>query len=177
MTALALLLRPPAGAANPRAATILPLPSIYVHPGQVAVSDQPGVITTILGSCVAVCLCDPVARIGGMNHYLLPGSSAATEPAARYGIAAIRELYESMVRRGALAGRMHAQIFGGAAVLAAFNSDANHLGARNVSLARTMLADYGVRVLSEDVLGERGRKLVFSPRDGATQVQLIGGPR
>ena len=173
MTAPALLFRrtPPAAL---RVQRLTSLPATYVHPGQLAVSDEPGVITTILGSCVAVCLYDVELRFGGMNHYLLPGSSASTEPAARYGVAAIRELYDAMFRRGARAGNLRAQIFGGAAVLAAFSSESNHLGARNVTLARTMLADYGIRVVAEDVLGERGRKLAFSPRDGTTQVQMIG---
>ena len=103
------------------------------------------------------------------------GQSVATEPAARYGVAAIRELYDEMFRRGARPANLRAQIFGGAAVLAAFNSESNHLGARNVTLARTMLADFGIRIVAEDVLGVRGRKVSFAPRDGATQVQMIGG--
>ena len=174
MTASALLRRrtPPAAL---RVQQLTTLPATYVHPGQFVVSDEPGVITTILGSCVAVCLHDVALRFGGMNHYLLPGSSVATEPAARYGVAAIRELYDAMFRRGARPGNMRAQIIGGAAVLAAFNTETNHLGARNVTLARTMLADFGIRIVAEDVLGMRGRKLSFSPRDGATQVQMIGG--
>ena len=177
MTAPALLFRRTPVAPLPRVAApaLTPLPAIYVHPGQVVVSDEPGVITTILGSCVAVCLHETTRGFGGMNHFLLPGSSIATEPAARYGVAAIRELYDAMLRMGAQPARMRAQIFGGAAVLAAFSTDSNHLGARNVTLARTMLAEYGVRVIGEDVLGERGRKLTFSPRDGVAQVQMIGG--
>lgn len=174
MTAGALLFRrtPPA---TQRVAQLTALPATYVHPGQVAVSHEPGVITTILGSCVAVCLHDATLRFGGMNHFLLPGSSVATEPATRYGVAAIRELYDEMFRRGARLQNLRAQIFGGAAVLAAFNSESNHLGARNVAVARTMLADYGIRIVGEDVLGERGRKLNFSPRDGVARVQMIGG--
>ena len=113
-------------------------------------------------------------RVGGMNHYLLPGGSVATEPASRYGKAAIRELVEEMLRRGCSPSRMTAQIVGGAAVLAAFGNDVNHLGARNVDIARSMLSDYGIAVVAEDVLGSRGRKLVFSPRDGITQITKIG---
>ncbi len=173
MTAGALLFRR-TPATMPLVASLAALPSTYVHPGQVVVSDEAGVITTILGSCVAVCLHETTLRFGGMNHYLLPGSSVATAPAARYGVAAIRELYDAMLRMGARPSRMRAQLFGGAAVLAAFNTDSNHLGARNVTLARTLLADLGVSVIGEDVLGERGRKLTFSPRDGVAQVQMIG---
>ena len=174
MTAGALLRRlSPVG--TPRVATLMPLPTTYVHPGQVVVSEEPGVLTTILGSCVAVCLTDAKLRVGGMNHYLLPGGSVATDPATRYGKAAIRALVEEMLRRGATPPRMTAQIVGGAAVLAAFGNDVNHLGARNVAIARELLSEYGITVVAEDVLGARGRKLVFSPRDGSTRIQMIGG--
>ena len=173
MTAGAILFRRPSPAGSARAVTLVQLPSTYVYPGQVVVTDKPGVLTTVIGSCVAVCVSDPQLRLGGMNHYLLPGGSVATEPASRYGLAAIPGLIEEMIRRGAAPSRMSAQIVGGAAVLAAFGNDVNHLGARNVEIARRMLADYGIAVVAEDVLGSRGRKLVFSPRDGTTQIQLI----
>ena len=174
MTSAALLFRRPSPVSSPRVATLMQLPTTYVHPGQVVVSDQPGVLTTILGSCVAVCITDPKARVGGMNHYLLPGGSVATEPATRYGKAAISALMEEMIRLGASPSRMSAQIVGGAAVLAAFGNGVNHLGARNVAIAREMLSGYGVAWSAEDVLGGRGRKLVFSPRDGTTQIHFIG---
>ena len=174
MSVSALLQRRPSTVSAPRAATLMPLPTIYVHPGQVVVSDQPGVLTTILGSCVAVCLTDSRLRLGGMNHYLLPGGSVTTDPVTRYGQAAIRALVEEMLRRGASSATMSAQVVGGAAVLAAFGNDVNHLGARNVAIARELLEGYGIGIVAEDVLGARGRKLVFSPRDGATTIQMIG---
>jgi chemotaxis protein CheD len=153
------------------------LPATYVHPGQIAISAEAGVLTTILGSCVAVCLHDPRVRVGGLNHYLLPNQADSPEVASRYGPLAITQLVEGMLCHGAQVKRMTAQIFGGAAVLAAFSDERNHLGMRNARLARDMMADYGIPVTGSDVGGNRGRKLMFSPRDGTTHVQLIGAPK
>jgi chemotaxis protein CheD len=150
------------------------LPATYVHPGQVAVTGEAGVLTTILGSCVAVCLHDPKLRIGGLNHYLLPNYAGAPEVAARYGPLAITQLVEGMLALGAQTKRMTAQVFGGAAVLAAFGNERNHLGMRNAQLAAEMMASYGIPVLTTDVGGNRGRKLTFSPRYGTAHVQIIG---
>lgn len=153
------------------------LPATYVHPGHIAVTGEPGVLTTILGSCVAVCLHDAKLRVGGLNHYLLPNHASAPDVAARYGPVAITQLVEGMLALGAQTRRMTAQVFGGAAVLAAFGNERNHLGMRNAQLAMAMMADYGIPVIATDVGGNRGRKLTFSPRDGGSQVQMIGGTK
>jgi chemotaxis protein CheD len=153
---------------------IAALPATYVHPGQVAVSGDAGVLTTILGSCVAVCLHDPTLRIGGLNHYLLPSASTSADVASRYGPVAIAQLVEGMLAQGGSTKRMTAQIVGGAAVLAAFGNERNHLGMRNAQLASEMMADYGIPVIGTDIGGNRGRKLMFSPRDGQIHIRLIG---
>jgi chemotaxis protein CheD len=151
------------------------LPATYVHPGQIVVSEAPGVLTTILGSCVAVCLNDPKLRIGGLNHYLLPIDSPSDELAGRYAPSAIEQLIAEMRAQGAAMNRMVAHIVGGAAVLAAFGREGQqHLGMRNVAIAREYMSRYRIPVASLDVGGTRGRKLMFAPRDGATCVHLIG---
>jgi chemotaxis protein CheD len=149
------------------------LPTTYVHPGQLVTSNGPGVLSTILGSCVAVCLHDAQSNIGGLNHYLLPTLGAEHEQPGRYAPTAIDELVQRMVRDGANRERLVATIVGGASVLAAFD-DADHLGMRNVAAARTALTRHRIRVVGADVGGRRGRKLQFSPRDGQVHVQLIG---
>jgi chemotaxis protein CheD len=149
------------------------LPTTYVHPGQLVTSNGPGVLSTILGSCVAVCLHDAQAQIGGLNHYLLPTLGAVHEQPGRYAPTAIDELVHRIVRDGACRDRLVATIVGGASVLAAFD-DADHLGMRNVAAARTALSKHRIRIISADVGGRRGRKLQFSPRDGQVHVQLIG---
>ena len=153
------------------------LPATYVHPGQIAVSGDAGVLTTILGSCVAVCLHDATLRVGGLNHYLLPNHASAPDVAARYGPLAIKLLIESMQGFGAQTRRMTAQIYGGAAVLAAFSDERNHLGMRNAQLAHEMMQEHGIPVTATDIGGNRGRKVTFSPREGTAHVHVIGGRR
>ena len=148
-------------------------PATYVHPGQLVVSSGPGVLSTILGSCVAVCLHDPQAAIGGINHYLLPTAGSEADQPGRYGPSAIDELVHLMMVRGAARERMVAHVIGGASVLVAFNQ-ADHLGLRNVGVARTALAQHRIPVLGADVGGTRGRKVLFTPRDGSVSVSLIG---
>jgi len=154
--------------------TLQALPTMYVHPGQLFVSGDAGTMTTILGSCVAVCLHDPKQRIGGMNHFLLPNSPGPAEVESRYAAPAVAHLVAQLLARGASQRRLIAQIVGGASVLAAFGAHHQHLGLKNVTAARDALATYRIPITGTDVGGARGRKLVFSPRDGATLVQLIG---
>jgi chemotaxis protein CheD len=147
----------------------------YVHPGQVYVSGEAGECATILGSCVAVCLHDPLTRVGGLNHFLLPFPGDDAEPSPRYAPTAIEALVHRMVLEGARPHRLIAHVVGGAAVLAAFGANENHLGRRNVDAAYELLAERGIRVTSHDVGGTRGRKVVFEPRTGRLTVTQIGG--
>jgi chemotaxis protein CheD len=147
---------------------------VYLHPGHLYVGRGDEGVTTILGSCIAVCLYDPVARVGGLNHFLLPDSSIETETSPRYARAAVERLVEEMLHEGARTARLEARIIGGARVLSAFPDDKNHLGLRNAAAAQELLAARRIPVVSSDVGGDRGRKLVFVPRDGTHRVQLLG---
>ena len=91
---------PPGTAGPPRAA-------VYLVPGRLHAASEPTAITTVLGSCVAVCLHDPLASVGGMNHYLLPWP-APHERSARFGSIAIESLLESVLRLGAHQPRLRA---------------------------------------------------------------------
>jgi chemotaxis protein CheD len=148
---------------------------IYLHPGHLYVGRGDEEVTTILGSCVAVCLHDPVAGVGGLNHFLLPNSSSyEAETSPRYARAAVEWLVEDMIKAGARSSRLQASVVGGARVLSAFPDDDNHLGLRNALAARELLAARRIPVLWSDVGGDRGRKLRFVPRSGSHEVHLLG---
>jgi len=149
---------------EPRAAT-------YLHPGDLAVAVQPTAITTILGSCVGVCLFDARAGVGGMNHYLLP-DSLGSRPSPRFGDVAMPQLLMGVLRAGARRERLRARVYGGACVLDAFLGG-DHLGERNVQCALQFLAAEGIPVLARDTGGRRGRRLVFHTDDGATLLREI----
>jgi chemotaxis protein CheD len=147
---------------------------VYVHPGHLYVGRGAERVTTILGSCVAVCLHDPVAGIGGLNHFLLPHPSENAERSPRYARPAVEHLMDLVLKEGARAARLQARVIGGARVLSAFPDDENHLGLRNAAAATALLAEWGTPIISSDIGGNRGRKLVFIPCDGTHKVQLLG---
>ena len=111
-------------------------------------------MTTILGSCVAVCIWDPQAEVGGMNRFLLPSGRPASP---RFGDSAVALLIGRLLELGAHRSRMSAKVFGGACVLEAFRADEWSLGARNVEMAREQLAAASMPVVGEDVGGDLGR--------------------
>ena len=149
------------------------LPSVYLHPGQLFVTIEPAVVTTILGSCVAVCLWDAGLGIGGINHYLLPTGLKTSATALRYGNVAIERLLERLARAGARLTSLRAKLFGGACVLDAMRGKQTHLGDTNVEIARRALFEAGIPIAASDVGGGRGRKLVFYPHDGSALIKLL----
>jgi chemotaxis protein CheD len=92
--------------------------SLVITQGEFAVGDSPDmVISTILGSCVAVCLRDPILRIGGMNHILLPNAAGGRIGAVSFGASDMERLMNALLKRGAMRSRLEAKVFGGAAVV------------------------------------------------------------
>ena len=145
----------------------------YVHVGQLYVSAQRRLVSTILGSCVSVCLWDPQLGIGGLNHFLLPQCVNNGVSSPRFGNVAIGELLAELQGLGAARQRLKAKVFGGASVIDAFQTDKGSLGTQNVALARRYLADAGIPIVNEDVGGTQGRKLVFQTNDGSAWVRHI----
>jgi chemotaxis protein CheD len=143
---------------------------VYLPPGRLLAAEGCVEVTTILGSCVAVCLWDEAKGLGGVNHFLLPAGLPASP---RFGDAAVPLLIERLLELGAGRSRLRAKVFGGASVLDAFRGEAEPLGARNVKAARERLSDAQIRVVGEDVGGMFGRKLVFDVQTGKAWVRAI----
>lgn len=146
---------------------------VYLHPGQFHVSSEPAAVTTILGSCVAVCLWDPLLKVGGINHYLLPHWAGGVAASFRYGNVAVQCLIESLLSLGCVKDRLAAKLFGGARVIEAFKEGENHLGMKNVGVARRLLEEAGIGIVGEDVGGRYGRKLIFQTDDGVVWVKSL----
>lgn len=146
---------------------------VYLHPGQLLVSASPRAVSTILGSCVAVCLYDPRREVGGINHFLLPTHAGDARPSPRFGDVAMRTLLEDVLSRGARREHLRAGVYGGACVLEAFRSGAGHLGERNAEVALEFLYAQRILVERDETGGTRGRKLVFHTDDGTTLVKTI----
>jgi chemotaxis protein CheD len=138
---------------------------VTVLQGEFHVSDDEGaVLTTILGSCVAACIRDPVAKIGGMNHFLLPGSLEASRrlEAESYGVHLMELLVNGLLRRGASRHRLEAKLFGGAQTMRGFSN----VGSRNAAFAEHFLQNESIRVIDSSLGGELGRKLEYWPVSG-----------
>ena len=148
---------------------------VRILPGQYHAARGAGSIATVLGSCVATCLWDPVERIGGMNHFMLPGKAeAAASPmavSARFGVYAMEVLINRMVHLGADRRRLVAKVFGGARVLQGF--DTLDVGALNSRFVLAFLREEDIPVRAQDLLGDSPRKLHFFPDTGKVQLRRL----
>lgn len=135
---------------------------VKVLPGEYYVTDEDMIVSTVLGSCVAVCLTDPGRRIAGMNHFLLPDGGGAT--GGRYGVYAMELLINGLMKAGARRHMLEAKVFGGAAVIR--GATAIQVGQRNVAFVDAFLEREGIRVVARDVLGSDARKVLLFPDTG-----------
>jgi len=147
---------------------------LSVNQGDHVVSGDDDVcLTAILGSCVAFCLHDPVARVGGMNHFLLPEPPGGDAQAARrYGAFLAEVLINDMIKSGARRDRMQAKVFGGARMIQGLSD----IGASNATFATTFLGNEGIPILSQSLGGERARRIEFWPATGRAFQRLVAGP-
>ena len=149
--------------------------AVKILPGQYHAARK-GAITTVLGSCVSTCLWDPVERVGGMNHFMLPGDTAsAASPwaaSARFGVYAMEVLINEMIHCGADRRRMVAKVFGGARLLAGF--ERLDVGAKNCEFVLEFLRVEGIRILAKDLLDVCPRKVHFFLDSGKVQVKRLG---
>lgn len=125
-------------------------------------------MATLLGSCVAVCLFDPLARIGGLNHFMLPNirpSRSARPDSLLSGDVAMRALLDALLDSGAIKEHIQAKAFGGGAIQDVSGPLAD-VGLRNARFAEEWLRQEGIPLLASDLLGPWSRKIVFLPDSG-----------
>jgi chemotaxis protein CheD len=150
---------------------------INIVQGEQHVDTDPAlVLTTILGSCIAACLWDPMGGVGGMNHFLLPGEDAqarggqGSDASVRYGVHAMELLVNALLRRGASRKHLQAKLFGGARMIKGLTD----IGEMNASFAEKFLRAEGIAVVGGSLRGEQGRRIQFWPVSGrARQVLLV----
>lgn len=145
--------------------------TVPVVQGEFKVSSDPDeVLVTILGSCVATCLYDAEAGIGGLNHFLLPKGSGSGAGSLKYGAHAMELLINALLKGGAHRPRLRAKLFGGANMIDGLSD----IGAANARFAREFLANEGILCLGESLGGNQARKIRFTPCTGAAQQMLVG---
>ncbi|WP_428409350.1 chemotaxis protein CheD [Hyphococcus sp.] len=144
--------------------------TIHVIQGDFSVSRDPNaVMTTILGSCVATCLFDPVARVGGMNHFLLPGD-ASRSGEMTFGVHAMELLINALLKKGADKYRLQAKLFGGARMIEGLSD----IGAKNATFAREFLARENIPCVGESLGGTQARRIRFEPTTGRARQRVMG---
>ncbi len=144
---------------------------ILVTQGDVRVSDcSETIFMTLLGSCVSACMFDPVAGVGGMNHFLLPsGEGYATGDRISYGAHAMEVLINALINIGARKSRIKCKLFGGANIRPSFGN----IGTQNSEFAVEFLRDEGIDCVSSSTGGTFGRRVRFWPVGGRAQQAVI----
>jgi chemotaxis protein CheD len=160
-------------------------PVTLIHPGEYLVSGDDMIISTVLGSCVAVALKDRESDVGGLNHFMLPSPfkrfvtpdfpAEFISDDGRYGSYAMELLINEMMKRGAKKSRIQAKVFGGASLLHLGPSPALSIASGNIDFAFEFLKTEGIPVISSDVGGDRARKILFFVRSGKVLLKRIQG--
>ncbi len=144
-----------------------------ILPGEYYVTKRQMMIVTVLGSCVSTCLRDPTAKVGGMNHFMLPqraGDLASPlSSSARYGAFAMEVLINQVLNLGARRERLEAKVFGGAHVLAGLTD----IGRRNAEFVREYLHSEHIKLAAEDLGSNYARKVYFFPDSGRVLVKQL----
>ncbi len=141
----------------------------YLYPSNLFVSDKPYLVTTVLGSCIAICLIDKENKVGGINHFMLPFWNGEGLASAKYGNIANEKLLSEVLRKGAKRENLEAKVFGGA-------NQANftmQIGARNTDIAKKFLFNENIPIVAESTLGNIGRKIIFDTSTGIVRLKYI----
>ena len=142
--------------------------AVKVLPWEYYCDNEDLLVMTTLGSCIAACLWDRQARVGGMNHFMLPEGAGDS---GRYGSFAMELLINEMMKRGASRMTMEAKVFGGGAVISGMNSI--NVGERNTKFVMDFLATERIPVVSKDVMDIYPRKVCFLPASGKAMVKRL----
>lgn len=142
--------------------------AVKILPGEYFVHHEDILIMTTLGSCIAACLWDRHARVGGMNHFMLPEGAGDS---GRYGSYAMELLINEMMKRGASRGTLEAKVFGGGQVITGMSS--LNVGERNTQFVIEYLKTERIPILSKDVMDIHPRKVCFLPASGKAMVKRL----
>ncbi|HEY8585936.1 MAG TPA: chemoreceptor glutamine deamidase CheD [Rhodanobacter sp.] len=150
--------------------------TVKVLPGEFYVSEQDEVVTTVLGSCVAACIHDPLHQVGGMNHFMLPEPrgerdswTATAGRAARYGSDAMEQLINTILAAGGRRGDLMVKIFGGGRVLAQMTD----IGRRNIEFVQRYIVTENLNLCASDLGDIYPRQVQFFPKSGRVRVRLL----
>ena len=141
----------------------------FLQPGCIIVSKKPHLVSTILGSCVSVCIWDSKQHFGGMNHYIHP-KSFDNEETAKFGNISIPYMLNLLLESDAKMHDLKAHIVGGAR---SPHIDSSIIGQENVKIAETFLRQNSIDIISKDTGGNKGRKVIFDTQSGEVIINKV----
>lgn len=144
----------------------------YLYPCMIHCSVDPCVISTVLGSCVAVCLFDAKRKIGGMNHYMLPLWNGEGLESPKYGNVAIKRLIKEMLSLGSDKRDLVVKVFGGANLLKSRNGGFD-VGRRNIEVAEVTLREASLTIKAASLGDHFGRKILFNTANGEIAMKRL----
>jgi chemotaxis protein CheD len=144
----------------------------YLLPGQLIVSKKPLKISTILGSCISVCLFDPILKHSGMNHYLMPLRNHMTDNPFRYGDTSLSNMLFEIIKMGSKKEDLHSYVYGGSSMFTSFPYNFN-IGKKNIEIAFDFLEAHKIRVIQSNIGGEKGRKIIFDTSAGTVSCSYL----
>lgn len=151
---------------------------IKVGMADLKVTGPPEVLSTLgLGSCIGICLYDPVTKVSGLAHIMLPNSQTIRNNSnrAKFADTAIDDMIDEMIKKGANKRRLVGKIAGGAQMFSfSSKNDMMKIGARNADAVRSILKDLGIPIKADDTGGNFGRTIEFYPEDGRLLIKTIG---
>ncbi len=148
---------------------------LLVGVGEFRVAKGAVLKTIGLGSCIGIALYDPLVRVGGLAHVMLPRSSNGTKRSAKYADHAVEMMLEAMERVGVDRDRVVAKMAGGAQIFKHMTMDILKIGDRNIEAIKSVLDDFGVRLVAQDVGGNQGRTVYFFTDDGRMLIKYSKG--
>jgi len=149
-----------------------PLAKRLLYPADIYVDKAPCLVTTVLGSCVSVCLHDPVLEQGAINHFILPQWNGTDLATMKYGNTAIIRILGELLTLGSKYENVVAKVFGGSEVLLSTPTNFN-IGKRNIQIAFEILKEFKIPVVLSDVGGNKGRKITFNTLTGEAEYDFI----
>ena len=144
----------------------------YLYPGAIFVAREPYIVSTILGSCVAVVLHDLRLGYSGVNHYIMPLWNGDGLPTPKFGNVSISRLVDKMISLGSSAKDLKGKLFGGASIYGQEGGLIN-VGSRNIKVAEDVLSAMGISVIGKDLGGKSGRKLIVTTETGMVLVKRL----
>ncbi|NRA84214.1 MAG: hypothetical protein HRU22_10745 [Gammaproteobacteria bacterium] len=141
---------------------------VKIVAGDFYVTCQDEVISTVLGSCVTACIRDPEAKVGGINHFILPDSDILSA-SNRYGVFAMEQLINAIIKYGGNKNNFEIKLVGGGNMI----GGTNDIGQRNIEFIKQFLVTEGYKTVAEDLGGMRPRKIMYNVQDGRLMVQKL----